>query len=261
MRPLLVQKDGKNFIVVRDESQVRELFPDATVIEDENSYTVITAKGARFVFKPLSEKQVFDVLSDAIPRFLLEEAKAAERSKAVDALLKALVAMRRTEKFDVLQLRKTKVWLWGKQGVGKTTATVKALATLAKYHGALNFAYFQAQRITPDSLEELEKLQKEERKLDVLIIDDLNPQVFQKTEMAKDFVYLVSLLPATATITVSNYSPGEMVESLKKLGVESWIISRVARLAGGVEMSMEGKDRRAAEARSREKQKVVEGEG
>jgi hypothetical protein len=249
---------NKYVTIVEDLNQVEKLFPEYSIISrDDTSVVLLSERGARTVFLPRDGKRVALKLLEEIPRGLLEEALGVKNSAIRDRLVKELIEKEEKEGEEILKLSKKRIWLWGVQGVGKTTAVIKALFTLTKYYLAERFKYFTLQRIDPEDVQRLKELVEERKRFDLIILDDLNAEIFQKSpEMAKDFIYLVSELGAKATVTISNQSLKELVEALKRLKVEKWIISRVVRLAKDMEIEVGGKDRRVVEAGKREKERV-----
>jgi DNA replication protein DnaC len=255
---------GKIYITLAsNKSQVVKLYPKCKILEDENCFTVFTEKGARLIYKPLPKKRVVNKLKEEIPLGILREALRVEEDKEIVRTLKRDLVRNRN---GVLTLGDKKIYIAGKQGVGKTTAVIKAIFPLISNYLVTNFRYFSMQRVSPDDLERLKEIveiqqgKREEttelKKLDLIIVDDLNVDVFkQSPKMAEDFIYLVTEISPRAVITISNYSLQELLQALNKLGIASHIISRIAQLARDKEILIEGEDKRIVQARNRQKEK------
>lgn len=233
----------KVYIIAKDRKDLERFLEKDQRIEihqDEGGFWLFTNRGTKRVAKPLDIKTAKEILKREIPPKYLEKVKLDKVERLIIERLKSLVIRSSTIKLPLFksmplyQYKKKNVYIAGRQGIGKTTAIANFVLQLFAYRviGA-NIYYFSFYHLSPSELERLKSIiekNKEGERIDLVVIDDLNAEIFEKSpQMASEFIYLLSEIDAPK-ITISNYSYSAIEGYFKKKQLEPWILSRISEL-------------------------------
>jgi len=237
------REEDKVYIIAKDRKDLERFLKKDQRIEiqeDEDGFWIFSNRGVKRVAKPLDIKTAKEILKREIPPKYLEEVKLDKVERLIIERLKSLVIHSSTIKpslfkpMPLYQYKKKNVYIAGKQGIGKTTAIANFTLRLFAYRiiGS-NIYYFSFYHLSPSELERLKGIieeNKEGERIDLVVIDDLNAEIFEKSpQMASEFIYLLSEIDAPK-ITISNYSYPSIAEYFKKKQLEPWILSRIGEL-------------------------------